>query len=324
MACVLLALVFIMPAGWSWLSLVVVAVSNYALVAAGTNSEGRPAYSQAEDPRIVAMFNTPISFYGKVVDEVGRAISGAKITFSVHDKFWQETETRFESSSDENGLFSLVNVRGAGVYVNVVKDNYYTLPRPKSFAFYGPLRGKSDPELPTPTDPAVYILKAKGKAEPLAQIRRRSFRISKDGTPFDIALTNVIGATPAYLRVEAFTWDANKNDKGRYDWRCRLTLRGGGLMPRPDAFEFIAPFEGYEESLELVMRADDANWRGGFQQEYFAKLPSGCYATLYFDLATRGSHSCVIGAFVNPSPGSRNLEYDPALEIKTSLQRVGD
>ena len=57
-----------MPAGWTWLSLLVVAASNYAVVAAGMDSEGRPAYSQAEDPRIVAMFNAPIAFYGKVVD----------------------------------------------------------------------------------------------------------------------------------------------------------------------------------------------------------------------------------------------------------------
>jgi len=66
------------------------------------------------------------------------------------------------------------------------------------------------------------------------------------------------------------------------------------------------------------MKADDANWRGGFEQEYFAKLPNGCYARLYFDLATRGNHTCAVGAFINPAPGSRNLEYGPSLDIKTA------
>ena len=103
---------------------------------AGTNAENRRPYSQAEDPRILAIFNTPIAFYGKVVDEAGQVVSGAKVTFSVNDKFWQERGTHFESSSDENGLFSLTNVRGAAVYVKVVRDDYHTLTQPSTFMFY--------------------------------------------------------------------------------------------------------------------------------------------------------------------------------------------
>src|SRR5262245_42203005 len=128
-----------MPLRSPWLSLLVFAASQCLMVAgaAETNIDNRRPYSQADDPRILAIYNTPIAFYGKVVDEAGQVVSAARVTFSVHDKFWQENGTRFESSSDENGLFSLTNVRGAAVYVNVTKDSYHTLTQPKTFSFHG-------------------------------------------------------------------------------------------------------------------------------------------------------------------------------------------
>jgi len=63
---------------------------------------------------------------------------------------------------------------------------------------YGAVRTAGDPELPTSSNPAVFVLKAKGNPEPLVHIRRQSFRIAKDGTPFDIVLGSVNERSPGH------------------------------------------------------------------------------------------------------------------------------
>ena len=309
-----------MPLGWLWRWLLVFASSQSSMVAgaAGTNAENRRPHAQvSEDPRIVAMFNTPIAFYGRVVDEAGQAIFSARVTFSVIDKFWQERGTRFEALSDEKGLFSLTNVRGAAVSVAVVKDNYHTLPRPKSFPFYGPLRGKSDPEPPTPSDPAVFVLRRKLEAEPMIRRGYRYISVPGDGTPAVASFHP--RARSGGVEVPDFhvqLWKASStNAQRQYNWRYKFSIPGGGLVDRKDTFNFQAPSEGYQEVIEGAMEAGTENWHTSVQRDFFGKLPNGCYVRFRVSLSTRSKSSFGIESFMNPASGSTHLEFDPKMVL---------
>jgi len=64
-----------------------------------------------------------------------------------------------------------------------------------------------------------------------------------------------------------------------------------------------------------TMPKDSERWKRDFEAEYFVKLASGHYARMRFRITTGGTHSARVSAYLNPTPGSRNLEYDPAKKV---------
>ena len=95
-----------------------------------------------------------------------------------------------------------------------------------------------------------------------------------------------------------------------FNWKCRLSMLGGGLIETDDEFNFTAPEKGYGPSLMIDMPASDADWQNEIRRKLFIQLPDGSFGRLeIYLLARNGVYSDSIG-FINPS-GSRNLEYDP-------------
>ena len=93
-------------------------------------------------------------------------------------------------------------------------------------------------------------------------------------------------------------------------------LNGGGLQSRAGGeFDFIAPEDGYQPSDEINMSASDPNWRGTTTHEYFLKLANGDYARINFSIGAGGYNTFEITSYLNPQPGHRNLEFDPAKQI---------
>src|SRR4051812_42251660 len=80
---------------------------------AGTTHEGATAI-------IKEVFNSPISFFGKVQDQDAAPIDGANVEFGAVDKFW-ESGSNYHATSDANGLFSINGIKGAGLTVAVSK-----------------------------------------------------------------------------------------------------------------------------------------------------------------------------------------------------------
>ena len=79
--------------------------------------------------RFRSFFKTPISFYGKVIDEKGNPIEGADVKFSAHDQTNPSIQSsHYSCTSDKDGLFSVTGIHGAGLYVEVSKRGYYKTP----------------------------------------------------------------------------------------------------------------------------------------------------------------------------------------------------
>jgi hypothetical protein len=73
------------------------------------------------------IWETPITFYGKVVDEKGTPIPQATVRFSITDTS-RSGGSDYYRKSDAQGLFSLKGVRGYSVDVGVRKEGYYSGP----------------------------------------------------------------------------------------------------------------------------------------------------------------------------------------------------
>lgn len=254
---------------------------------------------------IEGVFNTPIEFYGRVVDQNGDPVPNAHVGIGVNDKF-NASGSNYSTTSDTDGFFSFKGARGASMGVSVGKEGYYKIHKVsnQSFAYgMGPDGAHQAP--PTKDNPAIFALHKMGRTEPLVRAEQ-SARIPKDGTPVTVNLMTGRLSPNGNLRVEART-EAPVGGR-KYTWRCRVTVPGGGLADRAGQFEFEAPEDGYEESVEFGMRHDAEQWTSDQQRDYFVKLPDGRFARINFRMIAGGNHYCVLESFLNPTPGSRNLE----------------
>ncbi|MBP6506009.1 MAG: carboxypeptidase regulatory-like domain-containing protein [Opitutaceae bacterium] len=263
--------------------------------------------------KIVEVFSAPIDFWGKVIDQHGDPVPGAKVHYSAADKYFKDG-SKYEGISDEQGLFSINNIKGAGLYVRVAKEGYYHVDDQSARSFgYGMPTGGAPP---SKANPAILVLHKMGETEPMIK-SVGTVRLPRDGTPTEITLRKerpvAVGSARGDLRVEVWTDDANKDEHRRYDWRCRVTIPGGGLFERTGPFDFAAPADGYSSVFEQAMPRSGSRWTNNLKKEFFVKLSDGCFARVRFELAAGGDHFVYLESFLNPKPGSRNLEFDPKL-----------
>lgn len=255
-------------------------------------------------------FLTPISFWGKVVDEKGNPVPGATVKLGVNNNpdpmGGAATDDR---TTDANGLFSITGAHGIALNVEVSKEGYYSTDKSRGTANYV-LTNNTDLPVPTADAPAVFVLRKMGETVPLIRVKRQQVPVPKNGSPVDVNLETG-AAGQGGIRVECWTEDQSKNAQGRYNWRCRISVPGGGLAERTDQYGFEAPPNGYQPSNEIAMSQTAEKWNKGTSKEYFAKLPGGNYARFSFRLTTGGQHFFVMESYVNPTPENRSLEYDP-------------
>lgn len=271
------------------------------------------------------IFSSPIEFYGRVVDQNGDPVSHADVGYTAADKF-NASGSNYTGQSDAQGYFQITGIKGAALGVAVRKAGYYFINEridrssPSSTATFGYSMGPDSYRRVPPTkgNPAVFVLHKMGKTEPLIPISSRTYRILRDGTSVEINLANgrVVPAGNGDLRVEAWTDDQASGKMRGYQWRCRVTVPGGGLVERKGQFDFEAPEDGYEESVELGMPENAEQWTSQQQGDYFLKLPDGRHARINFRMIAGGDHFFRLESFLNPTSGSRNLEYDPKQAVK--------
>ncbi|HEY5747867.1 MAG TPA: carboxypeptidase-like regulatory domain-containing protein [Chryseolinea sp.] len=272
---------------------------------------------RAETAKIIgSVFSAPVNFYGKVEDQYGNPVPGAKVTYSLADSFGAPSSKR-TVTSDDRGLFSLVGVRGAGVFVSVAKQGYAEINKQSSgnFSFGMPYDPQRDRPTPTKEKPAVFVLRKKAKAEPMVAVNRSTL-IPRDGTPVEVSLSTgrPVAAGSGDLKIEYWTADGQKDANRRYDWHCRFSVPGGGLVKRGSQLAQEAPIDGYQPYAEVWMPATTPAWTETFDENYFLKLGNGNYARAHLIMVAGGDHFVSIIAYLNPS-GSRNLEYDAKQDV---------
>ena len=274
---------------------------------------------------------TPIHLYGRVVDADGNPVPAAQVTASCCQMFNPTIEA--DTSSDENGNFS-VSGFGIGVEASVSKAGYYTLAESHgNFETWPPSSkatwpaGAGDYRHCSFSNPILFKLRKMGVCEPLIEHGGEfgtSIRITGDGAPISMDLTEgrAYQITNEDVRVQAWIQDQGMRPGNyrNFDWRFKVSVPGGGLQPRTGEFDFQAPLDGYEPSDEIVFSASDPKWMSSATREYFLKLTSGKYARIKLTVGVGGNDGFDITSYLNPEPGHRNLEYDPAIRIESSTR----
>ena len=275
-------------------------------IAPATSTPATNAAS-AVNPTVAEMWQKPIDFYGKVVDENTNPVAGASIAFRWDDltaKDWTRTAT---TASDAAGLFSMHGGRGATLTVSVSKAGYYTSHQDIG-SFHYAVPNDNQTYSPDQWNPAIFHLWKKGQRESLISLKN-NYRIPRDGTPVSIDLAT--GATASSENgnfvVRCWTQDAGKRSGEKYDWRCVVSIPAGGAVTNNEEFAFQAPAEGYAPSIEIAMPADRPDWKSDVDVNFFYRLADGRYGRMTFSMIAGGQHFCMIDSVLNPS-GSRNLE----------------
>jgi hypothetical protein len=269
-----------------------------------------PVESNGIDSRLLARWQVPIEFYGKVVDENTNLVAGVNIHFRWSEIPAENGMRTADAQSDADGLFSLQGKRGASLTVWFSKDGYYSSGRgQKTFSYALPAAFSADP-----LNPVVFQLHKKGQAEPLIHIAgvglhtMRDFLLAADGKPAEVSLHDG-RLTPAGQGDLEVTFQAGPpldNFPSRITWQCQVTIPNGGLIQTDEEFPFLAPDNGYQASGAWSVTA--TNWNEEVDKQYYVKLRDGNFGRVKLRIiGAQGRAFFRMESFLNPS-GSRNLE----------------
>jgi len=271
----------------------------------------REEIKERQKNKIMSLYATSIAVYGKVVDEAGNPVPAATVEIGIADKPLQ-TGSKYKQTTDGNGLFSLTGVRGIAFSLSASKDGYYTTNESTGHRnVVVPVEG--DTPQSSKDKPVVLVLHKQGKTEALITGKSGQIIVPKTGQPVSIDLaTGQVGQ--GGMQIASWVGD---NNQQRYDWRYQLSIPGGGLVERKGQFNFEAPTDGYQSNAEVNMPATAEKWSISADRDYFAKLSDGRYARFSIRFYPRKRSFVVIESYVNPTPGNRNLEFDPKKVVES-------
>jgi len=214
----------------------------------------------------------PIEFYGTVLDESGLPVEGATVEFG-WTYFHPEGYFKTNTLTDSNGLFSLRNVIGAGLSVQVSKQGYFTMKSRNEGSFNYSEHLGSNPYRPDSGNPVVFHLLRKGPGADLITSQRGmapdiKIVAPRDGTPVRIDLFARSVAEAGQIEIsqskpEYVEWKQAK------EWRFRMSIPDGGFVEHNDEFPFAAPENGYQSVVEFRFNKADTNWATRLQKQYY-------------------------------------------------------
>lgn len=264
---------------------------------------------------------TPITFFGKVVDQHGNPVAGANVRGNAEMvKRWmgQEWDTHF-TTTDDNGRFRFSGLHGQSLVVSPAKDGYEY--RSNNAVYEYAMVAEKDLYHPDPNAPVVFKMWKQQGAEPLIS-GKKFFGIKADGTPFTIDLakgTKREGKWPDGDLVVNVVQPARINDEQPFDWSFSIEAIDGGVIEARDT-QYLneAPAVGYESQIAHEVKAGEREWSEETHKTFYVKSRNGNqFARVISEIRANYQGAAVfsIRYLVNPKRGSRNLEYDPSKEV---------
>lgn len=253
-------------------------VLTNAPMAAATASTPKAA-SGGKLERIQGLLSTyndvPIDFYGKLEDQFGNPVVGAKITNSIRVNNGQRGGTdHFSTTSDANGLFEF-HGRGQDIGMMPRKEGY-ALASPETFFKYSRLEDHqyvSDANNPT----VIKMWKLQG-AEPLVSINQH-YKLHYTDAPmnFDF-LAGTIVPTGGDIRITVNRPAGMISTRNQQDWGLTIEAVNGGLIETSMAesrVTYVAPDNGYQPSATFMMSTTDNTWYEAIHQMFFLNSRNG-------------------------------------------------
>lgn len=257
--------------------------------------------------------NAPIAFYGRVVDQDGKPLSGVAVSFTVTaiPKIpvpWGPDESMTGScATDQNGVFSVRDKYGVGFGVDsLVKAGY------RATGFYQQGHVRYEPysmqkHIPDSSKPVEFML-IRDDLPRAEKVADKLLNFTWNAGPVRLDCGNMIGAmvlTPAREGMNP----ANKLQP--FDWSIEILGKGFGMALLPDPDCRIAPTAGYQTQCRLGFPKESKKWRARESYSYAIKTSDGNYGIMKLDVAGDGEDGHMSGSVtihLNKN-GSRNLDH---------------
>jgi len=262
-----------------------------------------------------AQLRTPVNillnFYGKVVDQSGKPVAGAKVNLEAQANYFDENRSEqkpYSVETDQNGDFNLIGAYGAIITVSSIEKDGFELSKKtgRHYSYTVPADFHPDPEKPV----VFRMWKYAGKQSLVGSAWHG--KIGCDGTPIDFDLYRGSRSAEGNLQISCTRTPLNfeLTSERPFAYKCEISIRDGGIQPTGDEFTYQASDNGYSPDVTIERKRDDPKWGGGLKQEFYIKTAKGEYGWLSveWDAGHRpGPTPLKWECFINPS-GSRNLE----------------
>jgi len=253
------------------------------------------------------LWQSPLLYYGKVVDENGAPIHGAVVSYGANSlsELQKEVYNTGTVTSDERGIFKIDGVRGVGLFIQLSHPRYYSYPD-NSTGFDKRSLPKKGYYSDSEEKAELFRMHSKGSPAPLVH-RRGGADVPVNSGSAAVAFygqqdKQVVGT----LEIQAWGRTPNNWSPTPYDWSVQLTVPNGGLLESTNQFDFVAPDSGYLQSIRIDMKMDQQGWSDSINKSYFIKLPNG-YARMTIHLRAKTPLYSSLDYYYNPD-GSANLE----------------
>ena len=269
--------------------------ANAAVLPPGPSygSNWQAAYSNwfrvasTKDPLVE--WRTPLDFWGVVLDhDTGLPLGGVQASFTWTDDS-RSGNGQAALMSDLNGKFALLGKHGKRLLMEVGKPGYYWVYGHSTGTYEYSTPWDGGPYRGDPTRPEVFRLKQAGKLE-LLWVLPLSLHRPKPDKPVVLELDRIKLQTNGQLRVERETTNSPV---------LRITLLDGGLRATDELFPFLAPEEGYSQTVEVPVPVGQT----GVTHVYYRRGDPLRYGRI--ELRREGGDLTLL---INPA-GSRILEY---------------
>lgn len=244
----------------------------------------------------------PLAFHklmasGKVVDESGNTIAGAKLGFS--SARFNPTNPKFVFSR-QDGTFDLTAEDGLELHLSASHPDYIGISQ-SSVTVFPPLSIWREKGSVTTRDQVTLVLR---KSPPSAGLKligtRKEFASPISTLSFDLGTGTCRDGTPTGPQEIGFYLEVEESVTP--EWNAEICVPGGGVQARTDTALFVAPDDGYQESLSAHLKS----WASTFSGEAFIHLPDGTYARVAFRISA-DRKLLIVSGYRNPT-GSRNLK----------------
>ena len=226
--------------------------------------------------------NMPIDFWGRVVDQDGQPVSGAKIRMNV--RHWHVSQPfsasssfpQTEVTSDSSGYFEWHGETGDNLEIaSVEKLGYKSSPQMlKSFSY-----GQSpEPFSPNPSEPVVIRMWRLKPTEPTVA-SRGFYAIVPDGRVYRFDLLKNVkleGDTALGDIGVQLTRPQSVEPRDRYPWTLKIVGVGGdSVLEANDEFLFEAPESGYQPNITIALDPANRDWTSVLRRSFYFKSRGG-------------------------------------------------
>lgn len=253
--------------------------------------------------KLINLAQASVEFYGKVVDQDGVLIPGVNVSWSVGKAgyFSSQPDSKGESSSDANGVFSILNQRGRALKVDSLKKEGYRESRGGNSSFgFG---DTPDPHIPDPKSPVILLMVRDDLPKNLLS-EIEGIHLNWNGEPNHIKLND----RDTQLNVIA-TRDRQPGQISGFTWNLDMSVAGGQIFELPTGAALLAPVDGYVEHIGFGFQANQAKWRAGGDKDFVFKTKDGNYGLLKINFHVNRENdekSISVKSSINLS-GHRNL-----------------